>query len=436
MVQGVVIIDVSRHSHAYETSAARRVGQRFPLVRRADKRGVAAILLDCLAVRRPELHVGRREQILQHHLLSLCRLVKLIDVYQSERSQRDVQVKLILEVYLVVIIVAQLRRHQYLAESRLSASLLSYEQRHQRIACQLLVALAPLCHHSREPHPQVLRPVRLIRRHPRREVGYIVVSVPLGQFVQPSVHRVILLYACRVDEAVHILVPRLQPHLYRPERHIIAHLLGQRLKRLVVAELLAILCHTRQQVLAHIKIGIKEYLRPHGLYRLLGHALQRLDLMFLHIILLQSDGIDGGKDIPYQHLVPCQHRVAQRHALCVGQWDTLLQTGCSDAHEQLHLAVLVGQLKVASQHIVHYGEPVQVISPHACAPRHQLVALRAYHHGSQLLRLPRVGQECACLGIEIRLRVGAEIYRPLKCGLQILYVHQELVLIGHTCRVI
>ena len=55
--------------------------------------------------------------------LAMIELVGEVDVDERKRGQRDVQVKLVLEVQLVVVIVAQFRRQQDLAEARLATPL-------------------------------------------------------------------------------------------------------------------------------------------------------------------------------------------------------------------------------------------------------------------------------------------------------------------------
>ena len=72
------------HLHTDETTRTRGIRERLGLVGGADERGIAAVLFISLAVRRAELHVSRREQILQQDLLPGCRLVKLVDVDQRK----------------------------------------------------------------------------------------------------------------------------------------------------------------------------------------------------------------------------------------------------------------------------------------------------------------------------------------------------------------
>ena len=153
MVEIIRKVDVltCRNTHTDEPSRTRGIHQWLLLIGGADERGIASILLDGLTVGRAELHVARRQQVLQHNLLRVGGLVELVDVDERKRRQRDVQVELVLEVQLVVVVVAQFWGQQNLAESRLATTLPTNQQRRQRIASQLLIALAPLCHHTHQP---------------------------------------------------------------------------------------------------------------------------------------------------------------------------------------------------------------------------------------------------------------------------------------------
>ena len=93
----------------------------------------------------------------------------------------------------------------------------------------------------------------------------MVMSVPLRQVFQPGVHGVVLLDACGVDEAVHVLVPRFQSLFACLDGHVVAHFDGQRLKRLIFRVFIAILGHARHQVLTHVEVAVQEDLRPHRL---------------------------------------------------------------------------------------------------------------------------------------------------------------------------
>ena len=92
MVQIVCEVDVlaSRNAHADESAGASRINQRLQLISGTDERGIAPVLLDGLAVRRTELHIARRQQVLQHNLLRIGGLVELVDVDERERSDGDV----------------------------------------------------------------------------------------------------------------------------------------------------------------------------------------------------------------------------------------------------------------------------------------------------------------------------------------------------------
>ena len=236
MVKIILEVDVLvvGDAHADETARTSGIHQGLLLVRGANERGVSAELLDGLAIGRTELHLCRRQQVLQHDLLRGSGLIKLVDIDHRKHRQCDIQVKLVLEVDLVVIVIAQFWRQDDLAETRLSATLTTNQQRRQRIASQLLIALAPLRYHADEPHPEILLPMGLSGGYARCQLFDIVVSVPLGQIVEPDVHGVILLDACRIDKAVHVSVPRFQTKFSGAHRHIVAYLLCQRLETLIV----------------------------------------------------------------------------------------------------------------------------------------------------------------------------------------------------------
>ena len=132
--------------------------------------------------------------------------------------------------------------------------------------------------------------------HTSGQFGDIVMSVPFGQLVEPRIHGVILLNTGGVDEAVHILVPRLQSLLPSLDGHIVAYLLCQRLKRLVLRIFHAIFGHARHQILTHVVVGSQENFRSHRLQCLLGYALQRFHLVLLAIVLHQRDFVGRSKD--------------------------------------------------------------------------------------------------------------------------------------------
>ena len=135
--------------------------------------------------------------------------------------------------------------------------------------------------------------MRLIRRPSPRQLGDIVMPIPFRQLVQPGVHGVILLDTGRVDKAVHVLVPTLDALFDGLQRHVVAHLFGERLKRLILSVFIAVFSHASHQILAHVEVGIQEYLSPHRLNQVIRYALQRTDLVLFAIIRLQSHVIDG-----------------------------------------------------------------------------------------------------------------------------------------------
>ena len=272
--------------------------------------------------------------------------------------------------------------------------------------------------------------------HSGCEVGDIVVSIPSGQLVEPGVHGVELLDAGRVDEAVHVAIPRLQPQLRRPQRHRVAHLLRQRLKRLILREFLPILSHARQQVLAHVEVLVEEDFRLHRLNGVLRDALQRLDLVLLHVVLLQGDGIDIREHLLHQHLVGIQCRMQQGIALGLRQRDAFSQTARGYLHEPLHQAVVIGQVEVMSRHRLRDKEPVHLITALKGAARHQVVALVRDGNLLVILHFPRIGIEGHRLRIIPHLRVAAQIDRAVETGFQKSDVQSELRLISLTSRLI
>ena len=190
--------------------------------------------------------------------------------------------------------------------------------------------------------------MRLRGGHSGCQILDIIVSIPFRQFVKPGVYWVVLFDAGGVDKTVHVPVPRFQSQLRRPHRHIVAHLLRQWLKCLIVRVFLSILSHTRHQVFAHFEVLIQEDFRLHHLQRVFGNALQGFDLVLLHVVLLQTDGIDNLERLLHQQLICIQHGVLHRHALGIGQWDAFVQTECRNLHQQRLQAILVGQFEIAA----------------------------------------------------------------------------------------
>ena len=125
-----------------------------------------------------------------------------------------------------------------------------------------------------------------------------------------------------------------------------------------------------------------------------------------------------------------KQRVLQRHSLGVRQRDALLQRLAGYLLQQLHLAVLVGQVEIAAQYLAQYKHPVEMVGARDGAARHQLVAFPRDAGRSRLLVLLGFGLEGSRLGIEVHLGVGTHVDRPLQPRLQILNAEPELVLVG------
>ena len=276
----------------------------------------------------------------------------------------------------------------------------------------------------------------LICRHTPSEFLDIVMTVPLRQLVEPGVHRIVLFDACRVDETVHVLVPRFQSQFHSPERHIVPYFFGQRLVGLVIAVSLSIFGHTSHEVLTHKEVRIEENLGPHGLDGLFRNTFQRFERMFLQIVFLQGNGIYRIKNVPYQYLVPAQYWMTECELLCLRHGDALVQTGCGHSHQQFHFPLFIRQFKITPQDIVHDEEPIEVISPVNRSSGHQTVTFLTDVDGFLLLRLFSVCQKSSCLWVEEHLRVGTQINRAIQSRLQVFDVHLELVLIGQPCRLV
>ena len=128
MIEIILEIDIAIYTHTDESTTSRWIDEGFQLVGGTNKRGVATILLDGLAVRWTELHIARREQILQHDLLRVRRLIELIDVDKGKRGQSNIQIELVLEVDLIIVIISQFLRQQNLTKTCLSTTLATNQQ--------------------------------------------------------------------------------------------------------------------------------------------------------------------------------------------------------------------------------------------------------------------------------------------------------------------
>ena len=102
----------------------------------------------------------------------------------------------------------------------------------------------------------------------------------------------------------------------------------------------------------------------------------------------------------------------------------------------MHLTVLVRQIEVVAQHLFHDEEPIEVIGSRNGAPRHQQVALHRDGCWFLLVVLLRISFEGARLWIEVHLRIGTQIDRALRLGIQVFDIETELVLISSARCVI
>ena len=189
--------------------------------------------------------------------------------------------------------------------------------------------------------------------------------------IQPFVDGVILGDACRVDEAVDVLVPRLQPHLLGTDGHIVANLLVQVAEVLLEPVLLPILCHAGHDVLAHLEVGLKECLCLHHEQRVLGNALQGSELVLFNVFLQLLDAVDGLEGLANQQLVLAEHGVLKRQLLGDALRNAFLQTACRQLHKQFGQPLLAGQIEIVPQYIFYNKEEVQLPGVGDVAARQQ-----------------------------------------------------------------
>ena len=146
IVDGCLKINITLHTYTDKPSATAWIGQRGTLIRRTDKRGIAAMTRIGLAVRWAIFQIGGRYEILQHDLLTLGDLIELIEIDERKRGQAQVQVVLVLEVDAVVIVLALVPGQQETTERSLATALSSYENRYEGITRELPLA-SPHRHH-------------------------------------------------------------------------------------------------------------------------------------------------------------------------------------------------------------------------------------------------------------------------------------------------
>ena len=189
--------------------------------------------------------------MLQQRLLTLRERIELVDVDKCKRGESEVDGRIVLEIDLVVIVVAQFLGQDDAAEGGLAAALVADEHRHDGVAVIAVDAL-PMGHHREHPSVEVADPVLVTGNNPLRQRSHTVDSIPAGQLFQPFVHGVELRYHRRLHIALDVLVPRVEAGLERTDRHGVHHLLRQVTETVVIAILRAILGHTRHHVLTKL----------------------------------------------------------------------------------------------------------------------------------------------------------------------------------------
>src|SRR5574344_616554 len=99
---------------------------------------------------------------------------------------------------------------------------------------------------------EILCPVCIVRGYPCGKSLNTVGSVPLGQFVQIVVDRVIVLYLIRINIPAYIFIPRFQPLQQCILSHRVDDILGKVAKRQFTTVARPILHHPREHIATHL----------------------------------------------------------------------------------------------------------------------------------------------------------------------------------------
>ena len=126
----------------------------------------------------------------------------------------------------------------------------------------LSVLAEPLRYHRKHPLVEVLLPEGIIGLHAASQFAHVVMlAVPLWQMVDIVFHRIIAGNQVRVDVAVQILVPRINPRLQRLDGHRVTGCLVEWLET-IAQGVLAVFGRARHHVqaqrvvLLHVGLGL------------------------------------------------------------------------------------------------------------------------------------------------------------------------------------
>ena len=110
-------------------------------------------------------------------MLATAELIELIDIDECTGGESEGQSGLTLQVQVLGIIGAELRRQQDTAETGLTGTLVAGEQRHEGITVFAVDAL-PTSHHRQHPRMEIVGPMGGIGRDTEGQGGDTVLSVP------------------------------------------------------------------------------------------------------------------------------------------------------------------------------------------------------------------------------------------------------------------
>ena len=158
--------------------------------------------------------------------------------------------------------------------------------------------------------------------------------------------------------------------------------------------------------------------------------------MLFAILLLLQHTINRLEKLFHQQLVSAQNRMEHRQSLRMGLGNALFHTHRGNLHDQLGLALLIGQVEIAAQHLIDDKRPVQLVSSGDGSSRHQVILFVG--DGNRLGQVVSlcIGIERTSLWVEAYLRIGTHVNRSVQSRLQKLDVEPKLILISPSRRIV
>ena len=212
----------------------------------------------------------------------------------------------------------------------------------------------------------------LISWHSGCQLSHTILTIPRLKRVEPSVDGIKLLDTGRFDETSDITIPSLQSQLLGSHSHLVASLIVEVAKLLVLTIIFAILSHTSHQVFSHFIMGMQKDVCLHHQQGIFGYALHGANLVSLLIFFDIFNKINALERLLDQQLIVLENRMTQHQVHSLMLRYTLLQTTRCQLHHQLSLTFLIGQLEIVSQHIVQNKLEVQGIGANLRATWHQI----------------------------------------------------------------